>query len=62
MVLGVALGILLGIAGIVQAAVGAAPWLLLGFVVPAVYLLFVVAATLAYARGAGRRRARAGFS
>ena len=53
MVLGVALGILLGIAGIVQAAVGAAPWLLLGFVVPAVYLLFVVAATLAYARGRG---------
>ncbi len=30
MVLGVALGILLGIAGIVQAAVGAAPWLAAG--------------------------------
>ena len=56
MVLGVALGILLGIAGIVQAAVGAAPWLLLGFVVPAVYLLFVVAATARLRARAGRRR------
>ena len=53
MVLGVALGILLGIAGIVQATVGATPWLLLGFLVPVVYLLFVVAATLMYARHRG---------
>ena len=51
MVLGVALGLILGIAGIVQAAMGVAPWLLLGFVVPAVYLLFVAAATLVHARG-----------
>jgi succinoglycan biosynthesis protein ExoA len=53
MVLGVVLGLIIGIAGIVQAAMGAAPWLLLGFAVPAVYLLFVVAATLVYARGRG---------
>ena len=53
MVVGVVLGLFLGIAGVVQAAVGVAPWLLIGFIVPAVYLLFVVAATLAYARGRG---------
>lgn len=53
MVVGVVLGLVLGIAGVVQAAVGVAPWLLIGFLVPAVYLLFVVAATLAYARGRG---------
>ena len=51
MVVGVLLGLLLGIAGIVQAAMGATPWLLLGFLVPAVYLLFVVAATIVHARG-----------
>ena len=53
MVVGVVLGLLLGIAGIVQAALGVAPWLLLGFIVPAVYLLFVVAATLVYGRSRG---------
>lgn len=53
MVVGVVLGLVLGIAGVVQAAVGVAPWLLIGFLVPAVYLLFVVAATLAYTRGRG---------
>ena len=51
MVVGVVLGLLVGIAGIVQAAMGATPWLLLGFLVPAVYLLFVVAATIVHARG-----------
>ncbi len=53
MVLGVALGTLAGVAGLVQLALGVAPWLLLGFLVPAAYLGFVVAATLAYARGCG---------
>ncbi|WP_127795276.1 glycosyltransferase family 2 protein [Agromyces sp. LHK192] len=53
MVVGVVLGTLLGIGGIVQAALGASPWLLLGFAIPLVYALFVVVATLAYARGAG---------
>ncbi|QTX06332.1 glycosyltransferase family 2 protein [Agromyces archimandritae] len=57
MVAGVALGLVLGIAGIVQAALGATPWLLIGFAVPALYALFVVAATLAYGRGAGPRAA-----
>jgi succinoglycan biosynthesis protein ExoA len=57
MVLGVVIGLILGIAGIVQAAMGVAPWLLLGFVVPVVYVLFVIAATLAYARGHGARTA-----
>ena len=53
MVVGVTVGLVLGIIGLVQAAMGATPWLLLGFVVPAAYLLFVVAATLVYARGRG---------
>jgi succinoglycan biosynthesis protein ExoA len=53
MVVGVALGLLLGIGGLVQLAVGAVPWMLAGFVVPLVYLLFVVVATLVYARGRG---------
>ncbi|GAA2027960.1 hypothetical protein GCM10009819_09330 [Agromyces tropicus] len=53
MVVGVVLGTLLGIAGIVQAALGQPPWLLLGFAIPAVYVLFVVAAAFAYARGRG---------
>ncbi|BDZ55985.1 glycosyltransferase family 2 protein [Agromyces marinus] len=53
MVVGVALGLLLGIGGIVQAALGAAPWMLVGFAVPAVYLLFVLLATLVFARRSG---------
>jgi len=53
MVVGVTLGLILGIIGLVQVAMGATPWLLLGFVVPVAYVLFVVAATLAYARGRG---------
>ncbi|WP_244284238.1 glycosyltransferase family 2 protein [Agromyces badenianii] len=53
MVLGVTLGLLAGIGGLVQLALGAAPWLLLGFAVPIVYLLFVVAAMLVYGRGRG---------
>ncbi|WP_353827289.1 glycosyltransferase family 2 protein [Agromyces sp. SYSU T0242] len=53
MVVGVVLGTVLGVIGLVQAAGGQPPWLLLGFVVPAVYLLFVLLATLAYARGRG---------
>lgn len=53
MVVGVALGLILGLVGVAQAGMGVAPWLLLGFIVPAVYVLFVVAATIAYARGRG---------
>ncbi|MDJ0349021.1 glycosyltransferase family 2 protein [Cryobacterium sp. PH29-G1] len=55
MVLVVALGLLLGIGGLVQLAVGAAPWLLLGFIAPAGYLLIVMAATIAVARPDGFR-------
>lgn len=57
MVLGVLVGLVLGVAGIWQAAAGATPWLLLGFAIPAVYLLFVVVATLVFARGHGVRTA-----
>ncbi|MEV1130302.1 glycosyltransferase family 2 protein [Agromyces sp. NPDC049794] len=57
MVVGVALGVLAGIGGIVQAAMDVAPWLLLGFAVPAVYVLFVIVATLVYGRGRGTRTA-----
>lgn len=53
MVVGVVVGTLLGIGGLVQLAVGASPWLLLGFAAPVVYLLFVLLAALAYARGRG---------
>ncbi|TFD57352.1 glycosyltransferase family 2 protein [Cryobacterium suzukii] len=55
MVLAVALGLLLGAGGIVQVALGAAPWLLLGLIVPIGYLVIVLAATLAVARPDGIR-------
>ena len=55
MVLGVAVGLILGIGGLVQAALGAAPWLMLGLGVPAGYLLIVAAATIAVARPVGFR-------
>jgi glycosyltransferase involved in cell wall biosynthesis len=57
MVLGVTVGTLLGLAGLVQLTGGASPWLLLGFVVPGIYLLFVVAATIAVTRPDGFRAA-----
>jgi hypothetical protein len=52
-VLGLILGLIAGVSGIAQASLGATPWLLAGFAVPLVYLLFVVVATIAYARGQG---------
>nr|WP_255454003.1 glycosyltransferase family 2 protein [Cryobacterium sp. TMS1-13-1] len=55
MVLGVTLGVLLGLGGLLQLALGATPWLLLGLIVPAGYLLIVIAATLAVARPDGFR-------
>ncbi|WP_285113335.1 glycosyltransferase family 2 protein [Leifsonia sp. fls2-241-R2A-40a] len=55
MVLGVAIGTLLGIAGIVQAAVGAAPWLLWGFAIPALYVVIVVISALLWGRRDGFR-------
>ncbi|WP_314146754.1 glycosyltransferase family 2 protein [uncultured Leifsonia sp.] len=53
MVVGVAIGLLLGIAGIVQALLGAAPWLLWGFAIPAAYLLIVVVSALVWGRRDG---------
>ncbi|MGA1812081.1 MULTISPECIES: glycosyltransferase family 2 protein [unclassified Frondihabitans] len=51
MVLGVGVGALVGIVGIIGAVLGSwAGWLLVGFAVPAVYLVFVVVATLTAAR------------
>ena len=55
MVAGVILGVLLGLSGLVQAIAGAQPWLLLGLVIPGVYLVFVIAATIAVARPDGFR-------
>lgn len=55
MVVGVVLGILLGIAGVAQAAAGATPLLLLGWAIPAVYLVLVLLATLLVARRDGIR-------
>ncbi len=57
MVLGVALGVLLALGGVVQLVLGATPWLLLGLVVPASYLVVVVAATIAVTRPDGFRAA-----
>jgi glycosyltransferase involved in cell wall biosynthesis len=51
MVVAVTAGIVAGIVGVIGAAVGTgAAWALLGFVIPAVYVLFVVVAALASAR------------
>lgn len=56
MVAAMALGIIAGIVGIIGAATGTgAAWALLGFVVPAVYLLFVVLGAVAVARRSGLR-------
>ncbi|UOE27961.1 glycosyltransferase family 2 protein [Agromyces soli] len=53
MVLGVLLGLLAGLGGLAQALAGQPPWLAVGLVVPAVYLLFVLVAALVYGRGQG---------
>jgi len=51
MVAGLGLGLVAGIVGVVGAALGSgAAWALLGFVVPAVYLVFVVVGALAVSR------------
>ncbi|MET0933981.1 MAG: glycosyltransferase family 2 protein [Mycetocola sp.] len=55
MVVGVGLGVLLGILGIVQASAGVPPVLLLGWAVPAVYVVLVLLATLLVARRDGIR-------
>lgn len=53
MVVAMALGIVAGIVGVVGALTGTgAAWAMLGFVVPAVYLVFVVVGAFAAARGA----------
>ncbi len=54
MVAAMAVGILAGVVGIIGAATGTgAVWALLGFVVPAVYLVFVVVGAVAVARRSG---------
>ncbi|MEK6344623.1 MULTISPECIES: glycosyltransferase [Curtobacterium] len=54
MVAAMAVGLVAGVVGIVGAATGTgAAWALLGFVVPAVYLLFVVVGAVAVARRSG---------
>ncbi|MCT9622547.1 glycosyltransferase family 2 protein [Curtobacterium sp. C2H10] len=54
MVAAMALGIVAGIVGIIGAALGTgATWALLGFVVPAVYIVFVVLGAVAVARRSG---------
>jgi glycosyltransferase involved in cell wall biosynthesis len=55
MVVGVTVGTLLGLGGIVQAAVGAAPWLLWGFAAPLLYVLIVVVSALVWGRRDGFR-------
>lgn len=57
-VLATTLGILAGIVGVVQAIVGVPPWLLWGLSIPAAYLVFVVIATLIYARSEAATAAR----
>jgi succinoglycan biosynthesis protein ExoA len=54
MVAAMAVGILAGIVGIIGAALGSpVAWALLGFAVPAVYLLFVIVGSVAVARRSG---------
>ncbi|KQO62918.1 glycosyltransferase family 2 protein [Curtobacterium sp. Leaf261] len=54
MVVAVTLGIVAGIVGIIGAAVGSgAAWALLGFVVPAVYVVFVVVGAVLVGRSSG---------
>ena len=55
MVVLVAIGTLLGIGGVVQAVAGATPWLLLGFVVPVLYLLGVLVSGVLWGRRDGFR-------
>jgi hypothetical protein len=55
MVLGVTIGVLLGVIGIVQAVLGGSAVLTLGWAIPAVYALLVIAATLLVARRDGVR-------
>ncbi|MRG60640.1 glycosyltransferase [Agromyces sp. CFH 90414] len=57
MVLGVTVGLILGVVGIFTAATGGPAWPLIGFAIPAVYLLFVLASSLAYALRGGIRTA-----
>lgn len=53
MVVSVTLGTLLGVGGIAQAAVGAIPWLLVGFAAPALYLATVLVSALLLGRKDG---------
>jgi len=55
MVVGVAVGTVLGIVGIIQALLGAAPWLLWGFAIPALYVVIVVISALLWGRRDGFR-------
>ncbi|MDR6970066.1 glycosyltransferase family 2 protein [Leifsonia shinshuensis] len=55
MVLGVAIGTLLGLGGIVQAILGAAPWLLWGFAIPALYIVIVIVSAVLWGRKDGFR-------
>ncbi|MGH1548279.1 glycosyltransferase family 2 protein [Leifsonia poae] len=55
MVIGVAVGTLLGIAGIVQAVLGATPWLLWGFAIPALYAVIVIVSAVLWGRRDGFR-------
>ncbi len=55
MVIAVTIGLLLGIVGIVQAAVGAPPWFLLGFALPVFYLMIDIASAIAFTRSDGFR-------
>jgi glycosyltransferase involved in cell wall biosynthesis len=57
MVLGVTAGFILGVIGLILLAVGQAPWLLVGFAIPAFYLVIVIAATVALTRHDGFRAA-----
>lgn len=55
MVLGVAVGTLLGVVGVAQALVGGAPWLLWGFAIPALYVVIVLVSAVLWGRRDGFR-------
>jgi len=56
-VLGFTIGLLLGLAGLVELLTPTPAWLLLGFATPVVYLLFVLGATVFHLRRCGPRAA-----
>lgn len=57
MVMATLIGVLFGLGGLVQLASGSSAWALLGWIIPATYVSFVLVSTAVYGRGMGARGA-----